>query len=179
MRTEMTQKIKNLSQDERHEIERKLREKLTSSPEWQQASVIGITLSYDLEWDTHEIIKQAWDEGKEVAVPKSIHETRQMEFYKIKSYDDVEKGYVGILEPKVNQAQPCSKSDIDFLVVPGRVYNKEGYRIGFGGGFYDRFLVDFDGHTVSQVWEGQLVDDIPTNQYDLPVEKLFVVSISG
>lgn len=177
MRKKMTEKIGDLSQDQRQAIESNLRDQLTSSPEWKEAQVIGITLSYELEWDTYEIIKQAWAEGKEVATPKSIHKTRQMIFYKIDSFDQTKEGYMGILEPKTDQAKECPKKEIDLLVVPGRVYTEEGYRIGFGGGFYDRFLTDFQGNTVSQLWEGQLVDDIPTNKYDQPVQKLLVASL--
>jgi len=56
------------------------------------------------------------------------------------------------------------------LIVPGLVFNEKGYRIGFGGGFYDRFLADYHGKTVSLAFDFQVMKEIPTESFDLPVQ---------
>lgn len=174
LRNKMTDKLSQLTEQERKEIELDLFKQLTQSSMWKDASVIGITLSQELEWDTHKTIEKAWDEGKIVVVPKCIHKTRQMDFYRIDSFDQVKTGYVGILEPDTNITEKLRKDAIDLLIVPGRVFNKEGYRIGFGGGYYDRFLKDFNNNTVSLLWQEQLVDNLPVESFDIPVNHLFV-----
>lgn len=177
LRNEMGNKLEALAEEKREEIAKDLSSKLTESSLWQEADVIGITLSGGLEWDTHQTIQKAWDEGKTVVVPKCIHKTKQMDFYKIESYDEVKEGYVGILEPIPEKAQLWEKDKIELLVVPGRVFEKEGYRIGFGGGYYDRFLKDFENPTVSILWEEQFVEDLPIESFDIPVQNLVVSTL--
>lgn len=174
LRNEMTNKLEQLTADQRKEIEQDLVNQLTQSSMWQNASVVGITLSHELEWDTHKAIEKAWDEGKIVVVPKCIHKTRQMDFYQINSFDQVKVGYVGILEPDTELTKKWQKNAIDLLIVPGRVFNTDGYRIGFGGGYYDRFLKDFQNETVSLVWKEQLVENLPVDHYDIAVNHLIV-----
>lgn len=177
LRQHITKQIEELSDERRQAIEADLRNQLTQTTEWQQAKTIGITLSHELEWDTYKTIEKAWNEGKIVVVPKCIHKTKEMIFYRIDSFDDVKAGYAGILEPIESETTKWDKQAIDLLVVPGRVFDKTHYRIGFGGGYYDRFLADFNQPTISLVWEGQLVDQVPTNQYDLPVDQLVVSTL--
>lgn len=177
LRDKITNKLKSLTDEQRITIAKDLSTKLTESPLWEEADVIGITLSHELEWDTYQIIKKAWDQGKSVAVPKCIHKTKQMNFYKIESYDQVKEGYAGILEPVPEMTELWEKDKIEMLVVPGRVFDKDGYRIGFGGGYYDRFLKDFDNPTVSLLWEEQIVENLPIESFDLPVENLIISTL--
>ncbi|MBC8931851.1 5-formyltetrahydrofolate cyclo-ligase, partial [Escherichia coli] len=74
--------------------------------------------------------------------------SKKMEFKKMDSIHPLIKSKFGILEPN-ELAETVDKKVIDLLIVPGVAFNKDHYRIGFGGGFYDRFLTDFQGHTVS------------------------------
>lgn len=177
LRNEITNKLKSLSDEQRMTIEKDLSNKLTGSSLWEEANVIGITLSHELEWDTYQIIEKAWDQGKSVVVPKCVHKTKQMNFYKIESYEQVKEGYVGILEPIPEKAELWEKDKIKMLVVPGRVFDKDGYRIGVGGGYYDRFLEDFDNPTVSILWKEQIVENLPIESFDLPVKHLIVSTL--
>ncbi|MDN6161839.1 MAG: 5-formyltetrahydrofolate cyclo-ligase, partial [Atopostipes sp.] len=170
LRKEMQEKLATLSKEERENISEDLQDELFSLKLWKDAQVIGIYLSFGTEWDTRRIIEKAWNSGKKVVIPKTIPETKGMEFYQINDYSDVEKGHMGIEEPKVEETQYISKENIDLLVVPGLIFSKNGYRIGFGGGYYDRFLTDFTHSTISMVWSEQLAEKLPTNKYDLPVE---------
>lgn len=155
---------------ERKKVERTLHKRLFSSEFWEKAKVIGLTLSQDLEWDTRAIVKQAWAEGKQVAVPKSIHSTRELHFYEIDDFSQVEVGYYGIEEPIVEKTTKIEKEGIDSLLVPGVLFNREGYRIGFGGGYYDRFLKDYTGRTLSLIHSNQLIEELPVEEHDIPVQ---------
>lgn len=163
-------KLAGLRDDERQEISKDLAHRLFETDLWKEAKTIGIYLSFGNEWDTRLIIEEAWQAGKKTVIPKTIPDVKGMEFYQIDNYSEVKKGHFGIQEPIIEQTTYTDKDEIDLLVVPGLVFSEDGYRIGFGGGYYDRFLTDFIHPTISLVWSGQLIDYVPTNQYDLPVQ---------
>ncbi|WP_445001579.1 5-formyltetrahydrofolate cyclo-ligase [Exiguobacterium alkaliphilum] len=132
-------------------------------PEWIEARAVALTLSFGLEVDTRPLIEAAWQAGKTVLVPKVT--TEGLTFHRIESYDDLEPGVMGILEPTTQQVD----GDVDLCVVPGRVFNRSGYRIGWGGGYYDRFLASYAGQTLSLAYSVQVLDDIPIEAHDIPV----------
>ncbi len=173
----MMEQLAHLDQDEKLAIELKLYNHLYTSKLWKEANIIGITWSTAFEWNTEPIIRQAWKENKIICIPKSFHNTKEMEFYYIKQKKDVEIGYGGILEPRVDKTKQISKHSIDLLVVPGIVFNRSGYRIGFGGGFYDRFLVDFTQNTLSLVSNIQLTSFEFSEPHDIPIK--FMVTENG
>lgn len=170
LRKGMMAALVEIGDRERKLAEQALHKQLFASFLWKEANTIGITLSQDLEWDTRGVVQKAWKEGKRVCVPKSIHQTRELHFYEIESFDQVEKGYYDIEEPIVKKAKKVEKQEIDTLLVPGVVFNKKGYRIGFGGGYYDRFLEDYEGRTLSLVHTNQLVENLPVESHDIPVQ---------
>ncbi len=172
MRKEMLDKLANIDSEERKNIEQQLMENLLTTELWQNAQIIGIYLSFGNEWETREIIKEAWKQGKQVAIPKTIPKTKEMKFYQIDNYSQVRKGHFDIEEPIVDEATFIEKNKVDLLIVPGLVFSKDGYRIGFGGGYYDRFLVDFIHPTASLVSQKQLRDRLPISNYDIPVSYL-------
>lgn len=172
LRKSMQEKIANLSETERAEISKKIQKRLFESKLWEQADTIGIYLSVGHEWDTRAIVEQAWQAGKKVAIPKTIPAEQELNFYQINDFSDVQPGHFNLDEPVVEKTLLLAKDEIDLLVVPGLVFSKDGYRIGFGGGYYDRFLTDFIHPTISLVWTGQLVDYLPTEWYDIPVQYL-------
>ena len=138
----------------------------------QNSSVIGLTISTFPEVHTKEIIQRLWDMGKSVVVPKCSPKDRSMNFYMIESFEQLEVVYMQLLEPNPLKTSLVQPSDIDLLVVPGIVYNKSGYRIGYGGGYYDRFLKSYMNHTMSLAFECQLSDEVIPESFDLPVEKI-------
>lgn len=136
------------------------------------ASTIGLTISSFPEVDTWGIIKELWRIGKKVVVPKCTPLDRTMTFYQIQSFDQLERVYMHLLEPNPLLCKEINPKEIDILVVPGIVYNPKGYRIGYGGGYYDRFLTEFKGDTLSLAFEMQVVKDIEYDVFDLPVDKI-------
>lgn len=176
-RKETIEKLKSVPEYERERIESLLFTHLISTEAWNQAETIGITVSNDFEWDTSLIIQSSWEAGKRICSPKCQPKTREMHFYEYNDMDELEVVYFGLKEPKANEENFVHKNDIDLLIVPGILFDKKGYRIGFGGGFYDRFLTDFENTTLSLVSEIQLTDEVPNESFDIPVE--YIITEKG
>lgn len=164
--------LKNQSAKEKQQIEQLLLHQLTQSDLWHKAKTIGITISMDLEWDTKEIIKEAWIQNKTVCAPKSNPNNHQLAFYTIDTFQQVEQSSYGLLEPIPALTTKVNQMKIDLMIVPGIVFDLYGFRIGFGGGYYDRLLMDFPHKTCSLVSEKQLVDQLPSESHDIPIHYL-------
>ncbi|MBP2243370.1 5-formyltetrahydrofolate cyclo-ligase [Cytobacillus eiseniae] len=147
-------------------------ESLYQDVKWKSAKTIGITISKFPEVDTYQIIRKAWEEGKRVAVPKCLPKEKSMVFRTLTRFDQLESVYYGLLEPKVECTEEVQANEIDLLIVPGLAYTIDGYRVGFGGGYYDRYLTKYDGYTVSLAFQSQLVSHLPIEDHDLAVKKV-------
>lgn len=147
-------------------------EKVLASPDYQNAKTIGITISRFPEVNTTSLIEAAWQDDKQVAVPKCIASTRQMDFRLIESFDQLETVYMDLREPIIEKTTAVAKSMIDVQIVPGVVFSNNGYRIGFGGGYYDRYLKDYTGNTISLAFDCQTGHDVPVEVHDMPVAKI-------
>lgn len=168
----MKEKLAELSDCERQKISKEIQQELFKLKSWKSAKKIGIYLSFKNEWDTREIIHKAWEEGKKVVVPKTLPESKGMDFYQISDYNDLESGHFGIQEPISSKTIYTDKKELDLLIVPGLVFSQKGYRIGFGGGYYDRYLKDFKNETLSLLWSEQILEEVPVDKYDIAVEKM-------
>ena len=171
LRKSMKQRLKQLNDNTYQEWSKQVAYKLFSLKCWKQASTIGVTISRNREVNTNLIIEKGWDQHKKIAVPKCVSST-EMTFHTFTKYNQLEKGYAGILEPLPKKTTHIDVNDIDLLVVPGLIYNKKGYRIGYGGGYYDRLLVHYTGQTVALAFEFQVINDLPIDDYDIPVKKI-------
>lgn len=153
-----------MSSDDRAYLDGRLCKRVVSSPDILKASVVMIYVSYKSEVDTIEIIKKFLIDGKKVAVPKVTGE--DIDFYLIDSLDDLEEGYKGISEPKSG----CNKyvpSGDEIIIVPGTVFDKRLFRIGYGKGYYDRYLAKYKGLTaIGLAYDFQVVDEIPVDTWD-------------
>ncbi|MGM0947749.1 MAG: 5-formyltetrahydrofolate cyclo-ligase [Bacillota bacterium] len=146
--------------------------RLFSLPEWQNASTIAVTISRGLEIPTRPVIKQAWKEGKQVCIPKCDPKSKNMQFRTYQTDDQLETVYAGLLEPVIEKTKKVEPSQIDLIIVPGVCFDTDGFRVGFGGGYYDRFLSDYEGKTVSLLLECQLFSHVPRLPHDIPVHQL-------
>lgn len=158
----------------KHDIlSNEITKRFLASTEYKRATTIGITISRQPEVNTRLIIEAAWSASKKVVVPKCNSIDRSMDFRTINAYDDLEVVYMDLLEPIIDKTNSVRKLEIDIQVVPGVAFNEEGYRIGYGGGYYDRYMEDFEGKSVSLTFEQQVGFDIPVESHDLPVELIF------
>lgn len=175
-RVEMLKSLKMIEEKHYYEMSQKIHEQFLALEIVEQAKVIGITISKFPEVETRMLIKELWKRGKTVVVPRCHPQTREMDFRKINSFTELEYVYYDLAEPKIEETISIRKQRIDVLVVPGVVFSAKGYRIGFGGGYYDRFLVDYEGHVLSFAFALQTNQKIPIEKYDVPVVKIITES---
>lgn len=171
-RNEILSQLKTLEPSQYEEKSKRIMNRFIATEAFKRAHTIGITISRFPEVNTQPIIEAAWVAGKKVAVPKCIHSTRHMDFRYITSFNQLEKAYVGLMEPKVSETLSASKREIDLLIVPGVVFSDEGYRIGFGGGYYDRYLATYRGNYLSLAFTCQTGHSVPMESHDVPVQKI-------
>lgn len=139
--------------------------------EYMLADTLLVYVSRDTEVDTKGIIHAAFANGKNVAVPK-CEGKGIMNFYLLSSMDDLLSGYSGILEPDVSRCKMLTEFENSICIVPGLSFDPEGYRIGFGGGYYDRFLKSYKGISAGLCYGSFVKWDLPREEHDVPVELL-------
>ena len=146
---------------------------LAALAEFDRAAVVMAYLSIPGELDATDLVRAALAGGKTLLVPRVIWASRQMDAVAIRSLDDgIEQTDYGLWEPADGQAWPVD--GIDLIVVPALAYDRQGNRLGRGGGFYDRFLACAAPHAVTcgLAFDEQLVDRVPVEATDLPVDLL-------
>ncbi|WKT75328.1 5-formyltetrahydrofolate cyclo-ligase [Lysinibacillus fusiformis] len=136
-----------------------------------EANTIGITISNQPEVDTILLIEELWQLGKKVAVPKCHPKTREMTFYAIESFAQLETVYMHLREPIPERCELVDANEMDIILVPGVVFDRLGYRIGYGGGYYDRYVLNYKkGKLMSLLFDEQIVNRVPTEEHDCPVD---------
>lgn len=173
IRNNMLVVLNKMEKTEHEQLSCKIAERVIASEEFKNAETIGVTISRFPEVDTKAIIEAAWALNKKVVVPKCIPATRDMDFRSILSFNNLEIVYDGLLEPIITETESVPKETIDLQIVPGVVYSTSGYRIGFGGGYYDRYIKNFEGISISLAFECQITSDIPMENHDIPVAQIF------
>lgn len=136
---------------------------------WEEAHTIAVTISNEREVNTTAIIEKAWKAKKRIVVPKCDPSTKTMEFREITSFDQLERVFFGLLEPKVQETEKVSPNEIDLMIVPGICYDRRGFRIGYGGGYFDRYLTQYHNNTLSIAFSCQIVESVPSERHDIPV----------
>ena len=170
LRKQVLQEMKALPREEKQFIDQALTERLLQHPFYQEAKVIASYLSFSHEFQTQELIEQALRDGKKVLIPKTYPKGR-MDFV-VYDPQQLVKTSFGLLEPQ-GDLEIVDASQIDLIHVPGLAFTTEGYRIGYGGGYYDRYLKHFSGHTLSTIYPCQIQDFIPEN-HDIPVQEVLI-----
>lgn len=145
---------------------------LLSLSEYVTSKKIFIYISKDFEIDTVPVIRAALSEGKLVATPRCIEGTNEMMFHMVNSRDDVLPGFFGVLEPNEKTCPVIEDFSDGICIVPGFCFDNAGYRIGFGKGYYDRFLSNFKGITLGLCYSQCVVNQLPRNKFDRPVDFL-------
>ncbi len=161
-----------LSPERKLLLDGKILEGILSLPEYAGADVVYAYVSKAAEPDTAELIRAALAAGKRVAVPRCLPETAGMDFFEIASPEDLAPGAYGVREPVPGRCRPVRLSGKAVCVVPGLGFDLRGYRLGYGKGYYDRFLAGFGGFTIGPCYSGCVRRSIPRGFYDRPVDVL-------
>lgn len=155
---------RSLGEDARHAADEGIAERVVALPEWRRAQVVLSYLAFGSEVETRGIIEAAWRAGKVVALPRCVPGTRNMTWHRVESLDGLVRSPHGVDEPPYSpatqvDAESCSPEQA-IALVPGLAFDVHGYRLGYGGGFYDVFLAGFPGHAVGLCREAQLAADL-------------------
>lgn len=161
-------------------IDARIAQKVIAHPAYEEAEAVYTYLSVGLEVDTRNIIRDAWSKGKMVAVPRCVEGTNRMEWYRIDDFDALESGAYGIEEPVANPERlvevPGPDASIKAVaLVPGYSFDLQGYRVGYGGGYYDVFLPTFGGTSLGLCRREQFSEDpLPIDEHDIPVDHVII-----
>lgn len=163
IRKDIFAKRKEYTQEQVWEMSQKIAEKLVKRPEYQKADKILAYIDCKKEACTKTIIETAWADGKKVGVPKI--EGKDMIFYEITSYDQLELGYFDIMEP----VESCPKAQWDdaLMIMPGVAFDRNRHRVGYGGGFYDRYLEKHDIPKIAIALSFQVKEAVPVEPTDI------------
>ncbi len=167
LRAMIRAKKQAMSAAEIEEKSRILGQKFAASQAYKDAKTIYGYLPYNQEVRTVPMLRQALADGKAVAVPKVYGE--EMKFILISDFSRIEKGYAGIPEPVDDGPVACDPTAL--VLMPGLAFDQEGHRIGYGGGFYDRFLAQEPNHpTLALCYDFQMLPRVETQEFDIPVD---------
>lgn len=163
-----------LTPQQRADLSKQIYEQVIKYRSWQEASVVALYHSIGQEVDTLALLEEGWASKKQMYLPKCYPKQRKMVFFQVDSYDQLEIVYMDIPEPKPALCTPLEVSTLDLMIVPGVVFDQEGYRIGYGGGYYDRFLAQVPAtfEKLSLAFSFQVVPQVPRDVYDIPVDTL-------
>lgn len=167
-RNEMDLKLRN-------ECKKRIHERLFAMDDFKECDMLFVYISFGSEVDTISIINKAFQMNKKVFVPKV--EGKDMKFYEILNYDGLIRSDFGVLEPDSNKHIKFDPSKSDnykkIMILPGLAFDKWGNRIGYGAGYYDRFLGRHNYKKWTKIalaYDLQLSSKITVDQYDIPVD---------
>ncbi|MAH33246.1 5-formyltetrahydrofolate cyclo-ligase [archaeon] len=178
LKLKIFEKRKSLSEEYVIEKSTEIKEMLYSLPEFKEAKNIMFYVSFDNEADTHEMIKELLlEKEKTVVVPYTEKDNYLLQISKLEDFNELEKKNFGILEHKEHHIKKFDIADIDLVIVPGVVFDKSGHRIGYGHGYYDRFLdnlekINKNAVKIGLAYDFQIADKIPIEKHDVPVDKI-------
>ncbi|WP_124726485.1 5-formyltetrahydrofolate cyclo-ligase [Staphylospora marina] len=141
--------------------------RLTESDVYRAADSVLFYMPFRGEVDVKPAILHAWQSGKTVLLPRVQTATRRMRAFRVNGWDDLEKGAYGIPEPKEDPDGMWPPERIDLVVTPGVAFDRKGYRLGYGGGYYDRFLQGLNHPVrIGVCFREQMVDTVFPEPHD-------------
>lgn len=169
LRKELLAKRKSLNKEQKSKWDYAISSVICNSECFKNAEQVLVFSSTEYEFDTRYIIERCRFLYKRVFYPVCIDSDGNMQFFKIDSVGDLQKGMYDILEPK----ETCKKyipKENDLVIVPCLSADRKGNRIGYGKGYYDRFLKDFNGVSVCPCYDEMMTDTLPTDEYDIKID---------
>lgn len=157
---------------EKDRLDEAILARVTSLWQYQRARTLLTYVSTPIEVDTRRLIVRALADGKCVAVPRCVPGTRHMEFYRIASLDELEAGTFGVMEPVPREENRLTNFSGSVCLVPALSYDWRGFRLGYGKGYYDRFLSKYTGSMIGICYSACVQQTLPHGRFDRPVELL-------
>ena len=171
-RRQVREAVRRLTAEQRAQKSAVIRRRLRELPELREAQVVMGFLPMPDELDTRPVLADLLAAGKRVYVPRTFLRERRMVPVRLTDLGKLRRGEYDILEPETEET--CSAGEIDFVIVPGRAFDRSGNRLGRGAGFYDEFMAqpDFRAIRCGVAFACQVLPEIPHNEKDLPVDIL-------
>ena len=157
-----------------------IKEKLFALSQFQKAKIVLFYISFNKEVDTHDAIGQLlMVKNKKILVPLVDKDNPLLQVSILDNFNDLKKGSFSILEPKKSKMKKFDTKKIDMVIVPGIAFDKKGHRVGYGHGYYDRFLKTLPKNTikVGLAFDFQIVEKIPHEKHDVSMD--LIVTDSG
>ncbi|MBA2943171.1 5-formyltetrahydrofolate cyclo-ligase [Paenibacillus sp. CGMCC 1.16610] len=192
LRKDMEELRSSITAEEREEKQQRIHERMTKlcsdrllGAQQQEASVPPTIMTYmpfRSELDVAPLMEWCWQQGIRVLVPKVVADTKTMNLHIIHAYDDLESGAWGIREPHCNVPIEQDLSTISMILVPGLAFDMDFGRLGYGGGFYDRFMQLFAARglkrpfAVAAAFDKQLIPAVPSSWHDFRVDGIVTES---
>lgn len=162
----------SLSKEEKTRLDSRIANRFLTLPQYREVKTVLFYVSLPLEIDTFSLMERAFSDGKTVAAPRCVPGTREMDFYILRDICDLAPGAFGVSEPKTDTCEKLTDLSQGLCVVPALGFARDGYRLGYGKGYYDRFLSRFSGNTVGLVYDACLKDRLPHDNFDCRVEQI-------
>lgn len=175
MRKALKEKIANLPESYCRMADEGIRKQVGALAEFEQADTVFCYVGTEREINTVPILQEIWRRGKKLGVPKCIS-CGVMKVYEIQSMDDLEEGAYGIFEPK-NGCREMKAEEIDLALIPCLAAARDGGRLGYGGGYYDRYLKTADCFKAVLCRELMMEEHLPGEEHDVQMDA--VISEKG
>lgn len=179
LRKEILKKRDSLSVDEAESKSLAIKNALFDLKEYKDAKNVMLFVSFRSEVLTYSMIREALADGKNISLPLVEKPHFKLRTYFIKDFNtDLEVGAYDILEPKVGRCRRAKKDEIDIVILPGSAFTKKGDRLGYGAGYYDRFLDGLPETTkkIALSFDLQIVDDLPVDENDVSMDMIITES---
>ncbi len=170
LRAEAREMRRSLSPERKSALDRKIRNKLINLFAVREVETVLCYVSTDIEVDTREFIEHLFKMGKRVAVPRCEGGNSEMNFYYIDSLESLSSGSFGVDEPDPSKCVMFADAVKSVCIVPAFMFDRQGYRLGYGKGYYDRYLSKYKGSTIGICYGENLQDELHHGKYDRSVE---------
>ena len=171
LRRELRALRRAIPPEEKKALDAILVEKALATDIYRGADLLLLYAPLADEPDLLSLAAEAWRDGKEVAFPISHTDTHTLTFHTVTSLSELREGAYGIFEPSC-EAPMANITSKTLCIVPALAFDRAGYRLGYGGGYYDRLLSEFCGHTLGLFYHAFLKNDLPRGEYDRAIELL-------
>jgi 5-formyltetrahydrofolate cyclo-ligase len=192
LRKEMEQKRASLTPEERKDKQQRIHERMVKISSERllgplnrpnsQTPTIMTYMPFRSEPDVAPFMEWCWQQGIRILLPKVVVDTKTMDLHIVNSYEDLESGAYGIREPRSDGPVELDLSQISMILVPGLAFDMDFGRLGYGGGFYDRFMQLFAARglkrplAVAAAFDTQLIPEVPSSWHDFRVDGLITES---
>lgn len=175
LRTALRRQRQNLPLEVVREDSARIRRRLLSLDRFREARSVMLYLPARGEVDTWALLDHFWARGAEILLPRCRENAPGiMEAYAVASREDLGPGCFGLIEPQAGRASKVPTPEPEAILVPALAFDRQGYRLGFGGGYYDRFLptLTCSPLLVGPAYAFQILESIPVEPWDRPVEMI-------